>query len=746
MKILLVLVSAGILGLLCWVLWSPITDPDLAEEALERDSPADVRGPIPAPAPEHTRKDTPGPREAKRRIAIPAREEPAPPPGRARLVVQIVGSETGAPVPGVRVFLHESDCGGGQWSHAEGSLAEAEDEAPLSDAEGRVEFPVRAGVEYCVSAEMEDESAGGGEQPVGVIDPGERREVQIAIPTQPDQLVYARVFDGETDEPIVGANVRLQVHRLQNWGDPAETDAGEVLGKTVTDGEGVFAALLPSWREPLAYVEAPRWSLAIVPLTPGHETPELALPVPLRPSGEVTVHVFDGFRDRSGLAVRLKMDPLWLIVTEGPSDFPDMPNAPAVLLRAVTGPDGRASLGEVPSNAPFEVEVVGDGTREFRTRDNLRLEPGERREFEVDLTAGTEIAGTLIDAADGSFISGHEIWLAVAIFPRPTTFGYFEGYDAYARTTTDSAGGFRFTNVPPGDWWVGPAATQSPNDPVMSNALAPIADYVRIPPGTITMAVDLETHRGSYLQGKVIDSQGQPAEDSLVSANAGDRHFCWTMSDRVGLFSVGPLIPAVYEVTACGVGGDADSIAERADATEGKELQLQLRRGARIAGRLLSSGEPVNRNATLDLVSRGNSSVETGDCTMWLYDDEKASFCFDGLLPGRYDLLASTDRYELAIVRDLVVETGEHLDDVELELLPGARLELSLAHGDEWIEVRVFASGELVATGWVGPEESTFMVVPPGSSTLRVLDEEDEILAEYAITVGAGESLKMTVP
>jgi hypothetical protein len=314
----------------------------------------------------------------------------------------------------------------------------------------------------------------------------------------------------------------------------------------------------------------------------------------------------------------------------------------------------------------------------------------------------------------------------------------------FGRATADASGTFRFAEVPPGDWWVGPAPKNALDD------LALLAQPLRTTAGETEYTLTLRVHRGLYLRGRVLEADGSPCARASIwgeTADVRDHSYAWTSES--GEFELGPLIPGRHRIQ--GEAGGRRIPPLFAEPRLDGELLLRLPAGVLVAGTLTSGGERAVRNAWVSLKPRRDDPAfarDPGGRGMELSaSEEEAEFEFEQVVPGVYDLSVETERGEFATYRKLAVEPGAQLADLRIELRPGARIEFSRTRRLELVHLELFQLGELVASGWADRVEGvTHLVVPPGELLVRIVDDATDEVTEHSVRVEVGQTLQIELP
>jgi hypothetical protein len=394
-----------------------------------------------------------------------------------------------------------------------------------------------------------------------------------------------------------------------------------------------------------------------------------------------------------------------------------------------TGEAGRCSLEGLPPYAPLNVEYEKEWSFRRTEGTPVRMVPGEVREIVFRLGSGASVAGVLIDE-EREQPEEVEVWLVPADTGAP---GYFKGHEhPAAQEKTDAAGRFEFTDVTDGTWLVGVA----PGSPYPS-----LAQVVEVVDGVADQEIYLDGSRGLYIKGRVVDPAGAPVEGAFVYVTGGLLGaFLDDATDENGGFSLGPLETGEFWVSAFGrLAGYTDSRDIRVNAGD-EDVLLQLQVAGSLRGRLVSqaTGAPVKGRVTVSLVTR--TEPWSGWCTTWT--DELVEFDLDGLEPGLYQVAASTERAEYALVGDVTVVAGSQAAEILLEARPGATLLVHYTGREPHGQFQAELGGAVVAADGIEKGSRSSATVPPGTIRVKCWDgpEEPEV---HELTLAVGEQREL---
>lgn len=176
---------------------------------------------------------------------------------------------------------------------------------------------------------------------------------------------------------------------------------------------------------------------------------------------------------------------------------------------------------------------------------------------------------------------------------------------------------------------------------------------------------DLVLRREYAVRGRVIDEHGAPVAGATVCTYPRERN--QTLTDDEGCFRLGCLDPKKQRtrVSALHSGFVSASVRVEPDSAEA-ELELVLRRGASLAGRVVTeAGKPVADAQ----VSFGTYPSRTGERTT--RSDALGAFSLDVVPEGNNTLWATLRGWAPASIKVDVPGSGDSLVELEIMLRPG---------------------------------------------------------------------------
>jgi len=535
-----------------------------------------------------------------------------------------------------------------------------------------------------------------------------------AQPSGPDRVYLARVVDAQTREPIAGAVVTPA--RLRR------SSSAPTSSLATTDQHGQFEIRLRSGTPQIVRVDADGYARALAALERNlreHAAPtEIALT--RAAAAEVVVATKGGaaagayvwvsthmHRTQAGLTATapllLDADPTWT---------------------AIADEQGVARIEGLPSYVSLYVEVAHGGRRQF-TPHALALEPGQTKRVDVRLDGEATIRGH-IECGLGGSVSDVELWLVVVDGKRRGLLS--ANTDVFANARSDEHGNFVFPDVSTGDWFVG-IAPPRPKERLQS--LAPVAELVRVLGSEGEINVVLRSDRALFLRGRVVDHEGRPARARATAHNMELSVELEANSQSDGVFELGPLPNAEYQLVARSLsGGDAEQ-CEASVRPADTDVVLRLGRGGRMAVRIApEDGE--HREATLCLGRVGSPLIHQ-------LRTRNGVRIFDSLVPGEYHVSARTDDGFFAMRRGVQVSADEQPKNIVLTLSDGAFVDVQNAGPELFALCRLLVDGVVVDCDTVLRGSSAQLVGPPGSVEFTRSDRSGSVAERHVLTLAPGE-------
>jgi hypothetical protein len=276
-----------------------------------------------------------------------------------------------------------------------------------------------------------------------------------------------------------------------------------------------------------------------------------------------------------------------------------------------------------------------------------------------------------------------------------------------AQATTDQEGRFVLSDLEPGTAYVTAMASGYRS---RSGQAVQIPEQGQAPPLEITL------EPGTFLEGFVRDSRGNPVAEARVFAQkqpAGSFPAI-VSTDEEGRYEVGDLEPGPLQVQTSHGGPSVQAAVEIQPGRN--RLDLELPEGAEVSGRVVDSqGSPVP-GASLHLrpAPKGDAPMFVGESRAVSSAD--GSFLFQGVADGEYLLLGTREGFAAATISGLQV-AADPVSGLELRLGAGAVIRGRLLGLDPGAASRV----QVMAFS-TGPGNYLQGVVDPPSGTYRIQD------------------------
>jgi hypothetical protein len=596
------------------------------------------------------------------------------------------------------------------------------DTSPVSGDDGRVDFSAQPGIELHVSADTNDRSVANREVEVAPLAAGETREIVLELITSDDMVFFGRVIDRETHAPVA-ASVRI---------DPVAGKRGARTLQTGTDGR--FDASLASWSGPRLTVLAEGYAEVVVIPERVHDNAEHAFAIEVARAATLRVHI----NDANGAVIAAAE-----VSVRTESERITQPRDAAVLgmlstsdwtRTRETGADGSVDLNGLPPDVPLMVQAARGRLFLYKELAPIQLKPGEVRELTWRVGGGCTLTGRVTDQ-DAKAVAQYTMWLVAPDSKRTSYFSGYEGDEARV-CRTDDDGRFRFTDVAPGSWWVGPAKYGHSFDP----PVAPLAVLVDIAEGETQHDVEIRVDRGLYIRGHVLDPSGRPAGHAYISAwQASSRLYMDTDMVRSEEFAIGPLEHGRYKVAASAHPEYYGSDTVECEAGT-VDVVLHLKLGGTLSGTVID-GE-TNQPIVARVMYSRPGKPDSGWGTTQARPD--GTFSFGGLEPDTYAIVASDTRDRVAIVTQISVGAGEESKGVNIVLVPGSHVRVHYDGAEPYGQLSIRSGGATVAGD--GLEKGTMrdFSIPKGAVTLVMHLVDADRTFERKLDFAAGETKDVT--
>lgn len=666
-------------------------------------------------------------------ITAAGTESRSPLGARAELVVSTVSGSDGRVLAGVAVSLvaPEGTTGslmlGGVGTESAGHVAQS------SDDDGRTLFDVESSVDFVLLAEDVASNLCTDIIDVSALDPGERRAVTLKLVPGSGSRLYGRIQDCEGNVPLEGATV--SVCRAVN----ASVIVGgtlyreQIMRHVIAGADGRFELAFPTWRRAYLWIRAPGFGPVLSEIRSDGGTLEKPQVVCVEKSAALEVQLTDGFGGPiAGAQVRVVARAAQIRNALGIPVFP-IEGLGDIEWKQRADALGRCRFDDLPARVSLRVDVALDGESRHKDEREVFLRPGEVNELAWTLGAGCRVTGRIVDQ------EGHSRRFARIVLRRPERTGpcVFTSPGAYEDSTrVDADGRFSFDDVAPGTWWVGAVASAGAGLPVV----------IEIGPATRSREVLLAVHQGLSITGRVLDPTGQPAVGASVmalEAHGGCTFGAQTRED--GSFTVGPLLPGSYRVSATWFMRHADSDVAIVDAGE-DGVELTLRAGGKLRGVVVDSTMSPRVDATLHARScsrpdRRYFVIDSGPGRVTL---ARGDFTLRGLEPGIYDVWATTSDALFGLIAGVEVSVQREASGLALPMRPGGHLRLCCDDESDRGEFEVWVNDALLYAEELRLGFTKPLVVPAGPIRLAYTNSHGQ-RRERVVTITAGEDRFISV-
>lgn len=545
------------------------------------------------------------------------------------------------------------------------------DAVGLSDDDGRFALHLEPGRRYHLlagapgyrSTESEFEVAADGR-------PG-ASSGPLEIVLRPSLEVRGRVV-GPEDRPVAEAVVRTvasgrplvrpepEEFEERETADPSRTpraatsEEEPVRNPVRTDADGFFAQLsIPAEYFDLAVYAAGFEPVVLRGLDAG--TPDLGTLV-LRPSPRLTGTVTDPLgAPVADAAVHLLREIGAYEEMSATSSFELSERRPD----AVTDSAGRFRLDQLRRGERLHLYVRGDGYRGRWLR-HLVLPTGdiEPEPLWIELERAEVIRGHVVDAEGrgverATVLASHEEPVADDL---PDLVARIEGWAAF----TDADGYYELAELPAGRLEIQVKAR---------DFVVPPPRRVERVPGEPAEPLDWVLERGAELEGHVTTESGAPVARAAVHAGG---HKAKTDAD--GLYRMAGLPDGEQEVRV--VHRHHGELVDVLSLEEGvNEHDVVFPDGVQVSGQALDAyGEPLGGVIVLLVTSFEDGAAAEMPARHEALTDPDGLFRFEPVIPGDYELTAHKDGWTTTWTKRPLRVAASDVEDLELELRPGAIL------------------------------------------------------------------------
>jgi protocatechuate 3,4-dioxygenase beta subunit len=374
----------------------------------------------------------------------------------------------------------------------------------------------------------------------------------------------------------------------------------------------------------------------------------------------------------------------------------------------VTGADGRFRIADLPLGMRVGLKAWHP---ELTSAQMAGVEVPTAQPVRLRLTRPRSLEGRVKDR------QGEPVARARLYFSESPGTPLGGGWDRRpAQATTDPEGRFVLSGLKPGTAYV---------TAIASGYRTRAAQAVQIPEEGQAPALEITLEPGTFLEGVVQDSRGNPIPEARVHIQGAAPHFFTNIvvADGQGHYEISDLEPGSFEVQASLHNGPSARVVREIRPGRNR-LDFKLSDGTEISGRIVDSqGSPVpGAEISLRAVFReGETAMFRQDAQVVSSTD--GSFVIQSVSDGEYRLSGTRPGFAPAAIPRIQV-SGAPVSGLELQLGPGAAIRgrvlgLEPATASR-VRVRAHsADGETFRMGVVDPSGSYRIEdVPPGEWNL----------------------------
>ncbi|MCP3918520.1 MAG: carboxypeptidase regulatory-like domain-containing protein [bacterium] len=529
---------------------------------------------------------------------------------------------------------------------------------------------------------------------------GEVARLEI-IATALEGRFFGRVVAAEDGSPLAGVEVRARAPQGMSFGrKPKPLWVRGSDPTTTTNGTGLFELSLEEWGDGSAIAASKERAAVIFGVVESFSSPETPKVIRLSRAARLTGRV-DGLRASPiPTWVRLSCSRYHLNVDD---TLPFLGGTDA-LWSGLISDSGTFTVDGIPAHTPLTAYVGQQHAVFLRQPAPLTFKPGETRTVQWKIGSGATVR---IEVVDDSGTAQERV--EVRLFAGSDLYGnWIEEYDdAARRVATDASGRATIDDVMPGEWALGPA-------PV--SGLAPVATRFTVTPEMRELDVTLRVHGGIQIRGRVIGPGGESVKRANVSASLADGQLHINENiERDGTFTLGPLPPGKFRLTANAYGAKTWRASEPLDVeagTEGVELRLQL--GGSVTVRLVdpATGAALAGSASIHSVGgKGYRSVHAGNST---------EFVLGGLATGLYHVIGTSKDGRIGALRDIQITEGHELGPFDVHVERAGSVRVLYTGPAEYASYTLEQSGVKFGMEGVRSGTSESTASPAGSVTVHL--------------------------
>lgn len=721
--------AAGALAL--WFAWDSHSLPGQASTLAETDFARDLEAPLVREARSSSPVESTGSEALVADATLSAETVAmAPVPGggptKTRLTLRALKKGTATVVEGVQLTIESPD------SNSFERLI------LLTDAQGLAQATVPAGARLRIDAlptrlDAQDlDQAGPGQVTLRVPERVQSHHVDLELPHGLDRMFWGRVVRAENGQAIRGATAHLV--------PPAGVrPPGDALARS--DSAGRFRVPFAAWQSGKIEVSAEGRAPAWFDMTAVESDAANPGVIELAVAAQIVGHVWlPGDVDDDGWSVQVSTGHDLFLQPRGITSLRglqrewerDLPN------------HGNFELAGIPPGVELSLSLFSRDDLFWRSPDLLLLEPGEERRVDIDLRNACLVHGEVRDQDDEP-IPHRELW----VHPVTARYGvgksgvHFSKSDESSiirRTHTNAKGEYELPSMFPGDYWIGPAPAD--DDVAAFARLLSVTSQHGRTRHNFTPSHKSSATRGRYVEGELSGAGWHRGSQAEVHAKPRNGHGgLQVITDAYGRFRIGPLQDVEYVMYAIQLEtrrqSDLELLSSRA-----KRVRLNFERLGSLAGIVVDGESRSPSAAQLHLVTGASGSRSAPSSP-----SEPGHFRFEGLAADTYTVTATTADGRFASLAGITAGGTRSVDDLVLELEPGAFLEIDLGRVRRLVRCSLTANGRRISDFTLRRGQAARVCVPTGFVIATIYEKSgrsERVVDERSVEVTAGETYQLT--
>jgi hypothetical protein len=193
-----------------------------------------------------------------------------------------------------------------------------------------------------------------------------------------------------------------------------------------------------------------------------------------------------------------------------------------------------------------------------------------------------------------------------------------------------------------------------------------------------------------------------------------DSYSSSAFTEQTGEFTIGPVVPGTYRITATALGG-VNGAADHPVSAGEVDVVVQLPATFTVKGLVVDrvTGEPCSARVTAGLVGVSNPMAKQ------FQTEKDGTFRMRGFVDGDWELTAYTDDARVGSGYRASIAGEEPCEPVVIRVSRGAKLVIRCETNTQIPGLFVYRGGAIVGMTRIEPGETVSVVVPPGDLTLH---------------------------